>query len=389
MLTPAELRPLFLLDPEVAFLNHGSFGACPRPVFEAYQHWQRVLEHQPLKFLGREVPALMAQARTALANYVGCDADELVYFPNPTTAINMVARSLNLRPGEEVLATDHEYGAMDRTWKFFCQKSGAHYRRQTIPLPLTTAADFVEAFWAGVTPHTRVIFISHLTSATALIFPVQAICQRARAAGILTIVDGAHAPGQLPLNLHELGADFYTGANHKWLCAPKGSAFLYARRAQQSWLEPLVVSWGWEAEKPSSSRFIDHHEYQGTHDPAAYLATPTAIEFQAKYQWDKVRAACHALVAETRQRINALTGLAPLCPESTEWLGQLATMRLPPVDVNVLKARLYDEFLVEVVVGLWQDQPMLRVAIQGYNTADDVERLLAALNHLLPQLRAG
>ncbi len=221
-----DLKSLFLLDSDVVFLNHGSFGACPRPVFEAYQTWQRELERQPVEFLGRRAPALMAEARKSLADYVGARADEVVYFPNPTTAANMVARSLNLQPGDEVLATDHEYGAMDRTWRFLGRQGGWSYVRYEIPLPVSTHSDFVERFWAGVTERTRVIFLSHLTSATALIFPVKEVCRRARAAGILSILDGAHVPGHLPLNLAELGADLYLGACHKGLRAPKGSAFL-------------------------------------------------------------------------------------------------------------------------------------------------------------------
>ena len=201
--------------------------------------------------------------------------------------------ALRLRPGDEILTTDHEYGAMDRTWRYICDQIGARYVQRPIPLPVTTHADFVEHFWAGVTERTRIIFISHITSPTALTFPVAEICRRARAAGILTIVDGAHAPGQLPLNLVELGADIYTGACHKWLCAPKGAAFLYARPEVQPWLEPLVVSWGWEAEKPGPSRFVDWHEWQGTRDLAAYLTVPAAIRFQAEHAWDDVRRRCH------------------------------------------------------------------------------------------------
>ncbi len=327
---PSTEKSLFLLDPEVHFLNHGSFGACPRPVFEAYQRWQRELEGQPVAFLGRRVTGLLAESRAALAAYLGVRANDVVYCPNPTTAINAVARNLArpdspvlLEPGDEVLATDHEYGAMDRTWRYVCRLTGAAYIRQPIPLPVTTHAGLVERFWAGVTARTRVIFISHITSPTALTFPVAEICRRARAAGILSIVDGAHAPGQVPLDLAALGADIYTGACHKWLCAPKGSAFLYARPEVQPWLEPLVVSWGWEAERlcppaeDGPSTFVDWHEWQGTRDVAAYLAVPAAIAFQEQHGWDAVRRRCHKLARETRERINQLTGLAPICPEES------------------------------------------------------------------------
>jgi isopenicillin-N epimerase len=210
------MKELFLLDPEITYLNHGSFGACPRPVFEAYQKWQQKLEREPVDFLVRQADDLLAEARMALAAYIGCDADEVVYTSNPTTAANFVAHSLKLAPGVEILTTDHEYGAMDRTWHFICKNTGATYRQQPIPLPVSTQKDFVESFWSAVSPQTKIIFLSHITSPTALIFPVKEICQRARQAGILTIIDGAHAPGQIPLVMDEIGADFYTGACHNW-----------------------------------------------------------------------------------------------------------------------------------------------------------------------------
>ena len=337
--------------------------------------------------MGRRAGDLMAEARAALAAFVGAAPDEVVYFPNPTTAINMVARSLALGPDDEILTTDHEYGAMDRTWRFVCGKTGARYVRHAMPVPVTTAEDFVEAFWAGVTERTRVIFISHLTSPTALIFPVEAICRRARAAGILTVVDGAHAPGQLPLRLAEMGVDIYTGACHKWLMAPKGAAFLYVRPEVQPRLEPLVVSWGWESETPGPSPFIDFHEWQGTRDLAAFLTVSAAIRFQAEHGWEQVRVACHALTSETRARVNALTGLGSLCPDSPAWFGQMATIRLPPVDSAALKARLYAEYRVEVPLIWWNEADFVRVSFQGYNTRADLETLLGALEALLPQTR--
>lgn len=386
-----SLKSLFLLDPDVTFLNHGSFGACPRPVFEEYQRWQRELESRPVEFLGRRATALLAEARAALAAYLGAPADDVVYFPNPTTAVNMVARSLRLQPGDEILATDHEYGAMDRTWKVVCRKAGAKYVRRPIPLPVTSHAEFVEQFWAGVTERTRAIFISHITSPTALTFPVQEICRRARAAGLLTVVDGAHAPGQLPLNLPQLGCDLYTGACHKWLCAPKGSAFLYARPEVQSWLEPLVVSWGWsDAEEyvpnpeMGGTPFIRFHQWQGTRDLAAFLATPAAIAFQAAHDWEAVRRRCCVLAADTRHRLNALTGLPAICPDSPEWFTQLFAARLPDgADTKALKMALYDDYRIEAPLIEWNGQKFIRVSFQGYNTQADAEALVEAMGDLL------
>jgi len=227
------LRDLFLLRPDVVFLNHGSFGACPQPVFETYQRWQRELERQPVEFLGRRFASLMRTAREALASYVHTAPEDLVYVPNATTGLNVVARSLPLQPGDEVLATDHEYGALNRTWRFVCAKRNATYVNYPLPLPIRSAEQVVETIWAGVTPRTRVLFISQYTSPTALILPVAELVRRARQAGILTVVDGAHMPGQIPLDLTALGADFYAGNLHKWLCAPKGAGFLNARREVQ------------------------------------------------------------------------------------------------------------------------------------------------------------
>lgn len=379
-----SLRQHFLLDPDVAFLNHGSFGACPRPVFETYQRWQLELERQPVEFLGRRFNDLMRQAREPLAAYLHTAPDNIVYVPNATVGLNIAARSLRLQPGDEVLSTNHEYGALDRTWRFLCAKTGAVYKNQPIPVPLPNEADFVEALWAGVTPRTRVIFLSHITSPTALIFPVEAVCRRARAEGILTVVDGAHAVGQVPLALDELGADIYSSNNHKWLCAPKGSAFLYVRPEIQPWIEPLVVSWGWQSLSPGASRFVDEQEWSGTRDIAAYLATPAAIDFMAQHNWDEVRVVCHALAVETWQAVLALTGLPALSEASG--FAQLFAAPLPPCDETLLKTRLYNDFKVEAPIVRWADRYLVRVSVQGYVTQADTQRLVTALKALLPQV---
>jgi isopenicillin-N epimerase len=374
----------FLLDPNIHFLNHGSFGATPKPVLETFRRWQDEMERQPVEFLGRRFPALMAEARAALAAYVGADADEVVYFPNPTTAINMLARSLHFEPGDEILTTDHEYGACDRTWRYVARQRGWKYVAQPIPLPVRTAAEFVEQFWAGVTERTRAIFISHITSPTALIFPVAEICQRARERGILTIIDGAHAPGQIPLDLHALGVDYYTGALHKWLCAPKGAAFFYARREMQKPLDPLVVSWGYESETPTQSQFVDYHEWQGTRELSAFLSVPAAIEFQRTHNWDTVRQACHQLARDTRSRLERVTHLESLCPDDAGWYLQLFAVRLPQnTDLALFKTRLYEEFRIEAPTILWNGQKFLRVSFQGYNTQEDADALVNALKALI------
>ncbi|HET9590429.1 MAG TPA: aminotransferase class V-fold PLP-dependent enzyme, partial [Anaerolineales bacterium] len=234
-----SLKEHFLLDPNVIFLNHGSFGATPKPVFREYQRWQLELERQPVEFLGRHITKLLADSRAALGEYLGTHADNLVYTQNATIALNIIARSLALGPNDEVLATDHEYGAMDRMWRFLSRERGFRYINQPVETPLPTEQDFVDSFWRGVTARTRAIFLSHITSSTALILPIQEIVRRAREASILSIIDGAHAPGQIALHLDSLEADFYCGNLHKWLCAPKGAGFLYARPERQPMLKPL------------------------------------------------------------------------------------------------------------------------------------------------------
>lgn len=381
-----NIRQLFLLRPDVIFLNHGSFGACPQPVFDAYQAWQRELERQPVEFLGRRFDDLMRDARTALAEYLHADAQDLVFVPNATTGLNIVARSLRLEPGDEILSNDQEYGALDRTWRFLCQRSGARYIRQPIALPIRSAEEVIDAIWSRVSERTRVLFISHITSPTAIVLPITPLIERARAAGIITIVDGAHAPGQLPLDLEALGADFYSGNCHKWMMAPKGSAFLYARRAMQHLLEPLVVSWGWESIMPGDSRFIDEQEYQGTRDIAAYLSVPAAIEFMRQHSWERMQADCHALLRHAHQRLSALPGLVACTPETPEWLGQMAAFALPPCDGKQLQRRLYDEYRIEIPVSAIDERLFIRISLQGYNTRADVETLIDALRVLLPQV---
>jgi isopenicillin-N epimerase len=377
------LREHFLLRPDVVYLNHGAFGACPRDVFEAYQKWQLDLERQPTEFLGRRFAGLMSEARAVLADYVGAEPNDLVYITNVTMGLNMVARSLRLGPDDEVLSTDHEYGALDRTWRFVCQKRRARYVRQPVDLPLTDAQQAVEAIWAGVSSRTRVLFVSHITSPTGIIFPVAELVRKAREMNILTIVDGAHAPGQIPLGLDALGADVYLGNAHKWMLSPKGAAFLHARREVQQLLEPLIVSWGWEAESPGPSRFVDHHEWQGTRDIAPFLAVPAAIRFMAQHDWPQVRRRCHELVRSARQAVTELIGLEPITPDGPEWFAQMVALPLPRCDPQLLQQQLLARYRIEIPIITWNGRQFARISVQGYNTPADVDALVAALTVLL------
>lgn len=382
--SPARLRSEFSLRPSVIFLNHGSFGASPRVVTEAHQAWQRELESQPVEFLARRAKSLLRASRTALAEFLGCQPSDVVYLSNPTTAVNTVARSLDLEAGDEILTTDHAYGAVDRTWRFICRKTGARYTRVPIPLPATSQDEIVERMLSQVGEQTRLIQVSHISSQTALRFPVEKVCRAARQAGVLTLVDGAHAPGQLSLDLPTVGADFYTGACHKWLCAPKGTAFLYARREVQARLDPLVVSWGYEAIKPGESQFIDYHEWQGTRDISPFLTVPTAIWFQRSRDWTAVRSRCRTMLSATRERLLRIAGTPPICPDSPEWFIQMAAVELPTDgDPSQIQSRLYRDYRIEVPVYSWNDRAFLRVSVQGYNTPDDLAALVDALPTVL------
>ena len=305
---PVPTRSDFLLDPDLVFLNHGSFGAVPRTVQEECERLQREMERNPVEWLGRRSDDLMRTARSRVADLVGADRDDLVFFPNPTTAVNMVVRSLDLDPGDTIVMTNLEYGAMDRTWDRLAAECGATVVRAAIDLPVSTAADVVEPVWACVDERTKVLFLSHLTSSTALVLPVAELCRRARERGILTIVDGAHVPGHVPLDLATLGADVYTGALHKWVCAPKGCSFLWARPEVQPMLLPLVTSWGWDSDHPSGSTFIDHHEWQGTRDLTPFLGAVAALDFMAAHDWAAVRSAAHADAGAARAAVDRLTG---------------------------------------------------------------------------------
>ena len=380
-----HLKEQFLLDPDITFLNHGSFGATPRPVFEAYQRWQRQLEQQPVQFIGYELADYLAQARQVLGNYLHVAADDLVYIPNATFGVNVVANSLDFGSGDEVLTTNHEYGACNNVWNYLSEQRGFSYKTATLPYPITSSAEIVETIWQEVTANTKMIFLSHITSATALRLPIEAICTRAKDAGILTLIDGAHAPGQIPLNLTEIGADFYTGNCQKWMCSPKGAVFLYTHPERQHLIRPLILSWGWgkDSNIDYGSDYLNKLQYLGTDDLTSYLAVPDAIAFQEVHNWTAVRESCHQLAKEACLRISKLTGLDPIYPLTKEFFNQLVLNPLPKVDVFDFKNKLWDDFAVEIPVYEWNGSCYIRTSIQSYNTEEDVNNLLNALQKLL------
>lgn len=367
------MRDLYLLDEKVVFLNHGSFGACPKVVFERYQAWQLELERQPVEFLGRQHDTLIKEALNSSGDYLGTSGENLVFVPNATTGLNMVARSLKLEAGDEILTTNHEYGALDLTWAYISRETSCAVIAMPLPDTFNDPDDVVEAIWKGVTENTKIIFMSHITSPTGLILPAEEICKRARQAGIMTIIDGAHVPGQLALNLDELGADFYSGNFHKWLSAPKGSAFVYISPEYHDMIDPLTISWGWDGDT-----FFERTRWQGTREIASFLTVPTAIQFQKDHNWQEIQNRCHDLAIETMHRICEVTGLDPFA--SPEFFGQMATAPLPvDTDLEKLKSYLYDNYCVEVPLTELEGRKFIRVSIQAYNTRKDADALITGL----------
>jgi isopenicillin-N epimerase len=349
------MRAGFLLDPEVAYFNHGAHGACTSEVFEEYQRWQRELENEPTEFF-RHFSERTELARGALAELMGARIADLVFAPNATAALNTVIRSLRIRPNEEILTTKHEYGAILRTLGFI--------RANVV---LVEPDEVVR----NIGIRTRAVVVSHITSPTALVFPVEEICAAARKAGVLSIVDGAHVPGHVPLDLGSLGADIYAGNCHKWLCAPKGAGFLWARAEHQDWIEPLVISWGYHEE----AGFGERHGWQGTQDPAAYLAVPKAIEVHASFDASGAK----ELADEAERRLSQL-GLRPLRGARSPLMRALTVRHADPAE---LTRRLYDEHRVELPAYEWENVTLARVSIGPYNDEADLERLVAALRTLL------
>jgi isopenicillin-N epimerase len=386
----SNLARHFLLRDDVVFLNHGSFGACPRPVFERYQAWQLELERQPVAFLGRDLTERMRAPRVALSAFLGTQPDNIVGLVNATEGLNIVAQSLDLKPGDEILTTDHEYSALEKTWAYVARRTGAKIVTVKVPMPLVYEEAFTDTILAGITERTRVLFLSHITSPTALVFPIARPIAEARKRGIWTVVDGAHTPGHIVLDLDGMGVDFYSGNCHKWLMTPKGSAFLYVRPELQGMINPLVISHGWTAESKQpgakgafgNSPFIDELEMQGTRDPAAWLTVPAALDFRAEHDWKSVAADCNRLAQETAGRLRELTGLEPLsAPEFCA--PQMVAMPVPEADMPELGKTLYARYDIEIPSFKWQHHCIIRLSVQGYNSRAQMDVLIDALTQEL------
>jgi isopenicillin-N epimerase len=379
----SNLKSQFLLRDDITFLNFGSFGACPKPVFERYQQYQLELEQEPVQFITVTGLQYLKASREALGKYINCPANDVVYMVNPSYAVNIIAKSFNLQKDDEVLTTDLEYGACDRTWNYYCKKVGAKYVRQPITLPVTSKEDLIKEFFKGLTSKTKLIFISHLTSSTGLRLPVEEICAIAKEKGILTFVDGAHAPGQLPLDITALDVDIYTGACHKWMMTPKGSSFLYVKKEHQHLFDPLVVSWGYESTSPSHSQFLDYHQMQGTRDFSAFLCIPNAIDFMQQNNWDEVSKSCKEIVQQNAARFCTLLNATPIAPVNDDFICQLYSTPIKTKQPLELHRHFFNAYKIEVPVMQHGDKVFLRYSIQGFNTQDDLDKLYNAVEDII------
>ena len=385
--------PLWDLDPRIRFLNHGSFGATPRTVLEAQQRYRQQLEHEPVRFFVRELPELAAQARAALGRFVGADADDLTFVSNATSGVNTVLRSLEFAPGDELLVTDHEYGACRNALDFVADRWGARTVVVPIPFPVESPAQVTQAIVARVTDRTRLALVDHITSPTALVLPIGDIVQQLQQRGIDTLVDGAHAVGMVPLDLDGLGAAYYTSNCHKWLCTPKGSALLHVRRDRQAAVRPLTISFG--ATEPTATRYRAEFDWMGTGDPTAFLCIPDAIRELGSVLpggWEQLQQRNRRLALRARRLLCRTLGVAPPCPESM--IGAMATVQLPDgskssvswhLATDPLQDALFEQHGVEVPIIPWPAPPgrLIRVSAQLYNGFEDYLSLASALEQQL------
>ncbi|MBF2063441.1 MAG: aminotransferase class V-fold PLP-dependent enzyme [Calothrix sp. C42_A2020_038] len=381
----------WLLDRNVTFLNHASFGACPRPVLEVQTRLRSQLENEPLRFFGREWEPLLDNSRKKLAEFVGADAEDLVFLPNATTGVNAVLRSLKFSPDDELLTTNHEYNACCNALMFVASRVNARVVVADVPFPIESPEQVIQAVLAKVSSRTRLVLLDHVTSQTGLIFPIQQLVKKLQSLNIDVLVDGAHAPGMLPLNLQVIGADYYTGNCHKWLCAPKGAAFLFVKRDKQSRIRPLTISHGANSTFTHKSRFQLEFDWMGTDDPTAYICVGEAIQFMDSLLpggWNELMQRNHDLVLQARQIVCETLDMMPPCPENM--IGSMATL-LAPASLSAnytyisLHDELFDKYGIEVQVVPWHQQPklLIRISAQIYNTLDQYYRLAKAIQEII------
>ncbi|MBD2338542.1 aminotransferase class V-fold PLP-dependent enzyme [Calothrix sp. FACHB-156] len=387
----SQHQEFWSLDPSVTFLNHGSYGACPKAVLSVQQKLRSQLEQEPINFFGRAWEPLIDNARSKLAEFVGADSEDVVFVNNATTGVNAVLRSLTFTAEDEILTTNHEYNACRNALDFIASRTGAKIVIAKIPFPIESPQQVIAAVIERVSVNTRLALVDHVTSQTGLIFPIQQLVKELRQRGVDTLIDGAHAPGMIGLNLREIGATYYTGNCHKWLCAPKGAAFLYVQRDKQPEIRPLTISHGANSPRTDKSRFQLEFDWTGTDDPTAYMCVPEAIAFMGSLLpggWDELRQRNHQLVLEARQLLCQSLGVLPPCPESM--IGSMAVVPMPAAWENrhfmSVHDELFDKFGIQVQVVPWQESPrlLLRISAQIYNTLEQYAYLAKALSQLVP-----
>ncbi len=394
---PSEFAHHWTLDPAVDFLNHGSFGAAPRPVLAAQHEWRERIEAEPVRFFANDYESALDEARAVLGGFVGADPDDLAFVPNATSGWNAVLRSLRFAAGDELLTTDHAYNAAKNTLEFVAERDGARVVVAAVPFPIASAAQVVDAILDAVTPRTRLALIDHVTSATALVFPIALVVQELTARGIETLVDGAHAPGALPLQISQIGATYYTANLHKWVCAPKGAGFLWVRPDRQGAIRPLAISHGANSPRTDRSRFRVEFDWTGTADPSAYLAVPEAIRFGEALLdggWQGLRRRNHALAIAGAEVVRDALGSPPAAPD--EMLGSMVSVPLPleTRPGRVQGVALYDDPVhaqliarrIQVMITPWPQRPdggpwrrLVRISAAAYNDLAQYRRLAEAL----------
>ncbi len=385
-------RVAMLLDPAVINLNTGSFGPLPKPVFEHVTELRRQLAAEPTDFIVRRLPPLLWEARESLARFLGGDPHRFAFTTNVSVSINLIAAGLRLPSPGEILLTDHEYGAMHWCWERAAARQGLTLRIFPLPTMASDAGEIVHSFVNAMTANTRLVFFSHILSPTGLVLPAKEICAEARRRGIVSVIDGAHAPAMIPVNLDEVDADFYGGNGHKWLLAPTGTGFLYLGRGSEDRLQPLQVSWGYHHERSrravrdefGSTGQLRELEFDGTRDFCPWLAVPSAIEFQGNLGWDAIRARMAALAAHARQRLDGLCGLKLATPAEPNLHGAMTAFRLPDLGLpwSVIRQRIWERG-IEIPIIERPDWLLMRVSGHFYNTFGEMDRLAEIVPEVL------
>ena len=387
-----NIKKQFLLDNKVTFLNHGSFGACPKKIFNEYQSWQKKLENQPVKFLDqfRDFGPNMTNVREALSKKINCNVNNLVPVVNATTGLNAIIKSLHFKKGDEVIMSNHEYGALEKTWQFIKTKYKIKITIAKVSLPITSEEKFIKDFVKKFTSKTKILFLSHITSPTALLFPIKKLVKIAKQHKIITIIDGAHAPGHIDLNLKNLNADFYSGNCHKWMMSPKGAAFMWSSNKYKNHLDPLIVSHGWNKKNNSTnqkgalgnSRFIDMFEYNGTKDPAAWLSVPASIKYINDKKNTKLFITQSKVLYDFALKLSK-TFKMPLLGHRKFLPPLMISVPIPKVKEIEFQRKLYKNYKIEIPIIPWENKSFARISYQLYNSIKDLEKLEYALKKLL------